>query len=138
MTIQELRAEPEYVSLSTKQQKAWVDAYCTNGADGMKATETAYNVTTENSARAITNRMVGDPRIKRLINRYFGLDEPDTGTFEEFLALLWSKAKVRGEEQMTALALYAKVRGWDKKPDAPAHPPETEDYVARLAAIKGE
>jgi hypothetical protein len=78
--------------LSTDQQREWVVAYCTNGADKIKATEAAYACNDTASAVAIANRNLRHPAIKRLVNDFYGMVD-ETGTRDEFLAILWKKVQ---------------------------------------------
>jgi hypothetical protein len=65
MTVEELKAAPAFVTLGTDQQREWVVAYCSNGADKIKATEAAYACNDTASAVAIANRNLRHPAIKR-------------------------------------------------------------------------
>lgn len=140
MTIEELKARPEFVTLGTDQQREFVVAYCTNGADKIKAAEVAYAVNDEKSALATANRNLRHPAIKRLITDYFGMTD-ETGSKTEALAIIWKQIQKGGDPEIMLdyLKLYGEWKGF--KTEKPTdEPPKTdsEDWEARLKAVKGE
>jgi hypothetical protein len=139
VTVEELKARPEFVTLGTDQQREFVVAYCTNGADRIKAAESAYAVNDDKSALATANRNLRHPAIKRLITAYYGMTD-ETGSKTEALAIIWKQIQeCRDPEVMLDyLKLYGEWKGF--KAEKPAEEPaeETIDWTAKLAAVKGE
>lgn len=136
MTLDDLKTRPAFVTLSTDQQREFVIAYCSNGADKVKAAEAAYAVNDTASAQAIANRNLRHPAIKRLVSDFYGqVDE--TGSRDEFLAILWKNVQKGGEDQLGWATLYMKVKGYQAEKAEPAETPETDsvdDLVRQLEA----
>jgi hypothetical protein len=137
MTIEDLKSRPEFVTLGTDQQREFVVAYCTNGADRIKAAESAYAVNDDKSALATANRNLRHPAIKRLITDYYGMTD-ETGDKTAALAILWKKIQRNDEDLLDCLKLYGEWKGF--KAEKPAEEPAEEaiDWTAKLAAVKGE
>ena len=138
MTLEELKTRPEYVTLAP-QQKAWIEAYCTNGADRVAAARTAYEVRDDNSAVAISNRNLRHPAIRALVNLFYDRTE-ETGSKTEALAIIWKQIQapnIDPKVRLDYLKLYGDWKGFT--PEKPANtPPEETDYLAALAAVKGD
>ena len=137
MTIEDLKTHPAFVTLSTDQQREWVVAYCTNGADKIKATEAAYACNDTNSAAAIANRNLRHPAIKRLVSDFYGqVDE--TGTRDEFLAILWKRFRDCSDDKAKLgwATLYMKVKGYeaDKPEPTESTGDSVDDLVRQLEA----
>jgi hypothetical protein len=134
MTIEDLKAHPAFVTLATDQQKEWVLAYCSNGADKFKATTATYAPTDQASAAAIANRNLRHPAIKRLVNDFYGMVD-ETGTRDQFLALLWRKVNgcTDDKTQLGWASIYMKVKGYEApKGTAPTEPTESAESVDDL------
>lgn len=144
MTIDDLKTHPVYVTLGSPQQQEWVVAYCSNGADKVKATETAYATNDEASTVAIANRNVRHPAIRQLINEYFGrVDEK--GNLDQALALLWRRINSPGMDDrilIQYLALYGRWNGFEtEKRSASADadsPVDSVDDLVRQLEEKGK
>lgn len=134
MTVEELKARPEYVTLGPQQQQ-FVVAYCTNGADKLAAAKAAYTAQNDDSALAIANRNLRHTAIRGLVNAFYNRTE-ETGSKVEAMAILWKQAQdLNGDPKLRLeyLKFLAELKGWTKtaEPDNP----ET-DYAAAVAALK--
>jgi hypothetical protein len=140
MTVEELKAAPAYVTLGTDQQKEWVVAYCSNGADKIKATEAAYACNDTASAVAIANRNLRHPAIKRLVNDFYGMTD-ETGTKDEFLAILWKRFRDCNDDKAKLgwASIYMKVKGYEaEKPEPTDSPVDSVDDLVRQLEEKGK
>lgn len=135
MTIEDLKAHPAFVTLATEQQKTWILEYCSNGADKIKATEAAYATNDTASTVAVANRNMRHPAIKRLIKDFYGMVD-ETGTRDEFLALLWKKVQggsgVDDKTQLGWANIYMKVKGYEAEKAAPPDSNESAESVDDL------
>lgn len=135
MTIDDIKARPEYVSLGSEQMKKWVIEGLTNGLDWFKATETVYNATTERSVQATVNRNLADPRIKSLLKAYIGQGDV-TGSKTETLAIVWKQIQSTTDPAILLdyLKLYGEWMGF--KSSKPVEPPSTADPNDEWALVK--
>lgn len=133
MTLDDLKAHPAFVTLSTDQQKEWVLAYCSNGADKIKATEAAYATNDTASTVAVANRNMRHPAIKRLINDFYGMVD-ETGTRDEFLAILWKRFRdcTDDKAKLGWATIYMKVKGYEAETTAPEAKEESAESVDAL------
>ena len=137
MTIEDLKTHPAFVTLSTDQQKEWVLAYCTNGADKIKASEAAYACNDTASAAAIASRNMRHPEIKKLVDAFYGrIDE--LGSKKEALAKIWRRIQGCSDDKILLdyLKLYGDWMGF--KPEKPepteAATDSVDDLVRQLEA----
>lgn len=139
LTIDELKVNPAFVTLATDQQKRWVVAYCTNGADKVKATEEAYPACNDQaSIIATANRLLRHPAVKRLVDDFYGMVD-ETGTRDEFLAILWKRFRDCNDDKAKLgwAQIYMKVKGYEADKPEPAESPEgvsVDDLVRQLEA----
>lgn len=127
MTLDDLKASPAFVTLNSDQQRQWVLAYCSNGADALEATRTAYPSTKDEAGLvAIANRNKRHPAIKRLISDFYGQTD-ETGTRDEFLAILWKKVRDTTDDKAKLgwATIYMKVKGYETK--ATPEPPKADE-----------
>lgn len=139
MTIDELKKRPEYFNL-TPQQKEFVVAYCTNGGDKVAASEAAYAVNTELSARTNADRCLRHRFIRTLINDYFGLVD-DTGDKNQALAIVWKQINSAMDPKVLIdyLKLYGEWKGFkDDKPKPDTPEPEKKDEWALVREMEGK
>lgn len=140
MTLDALKTQPAFVTLSTDQQREFVLAYCSNGADKIKAAEAAYAVNDTASAATIANRNLRHPAIKRLVNDFYGqVDE--TGTRDEFLAILWKRFRDCPDDKAKLgwASIYMKVKGYEaEKPDPADSPTDSVDDLVRALEAQGK
>jgi hypothetical protein len=136
MTVEELKTRPEFVTLAPQQQ-AFTLAYCTNKADKLAAARMAYTVKNDQSAIAIADRNLRHPVIKALVNVFYNRTE-ETGSKVEALAIIWKQIQSCADSKMKLdyLKLYGDWMNFSTKPDAPL--PQEPDYLAALAAVKGD
>src|SRR4051812_4581434 len=122
MTLEDLKTHPAFVTLESDQQREFVLAYCSNGADGVAAAEAAYAVNSRASAVAIANRNLRrNPAIKRLVSDFYGMVD-ETGTKDQFLALVWKKVQggpgIEDKNQLGWANIYMKLKGYEaEKPE---------------------
>jgi hypothetical protein len=138
MTLEDLKTHPAFITLGTDQQREWVVAYCTNGADKIKATEAAYACNDTASAVAIANRNLRHPEIKKLVDAYFGRTD-EMGSKKEALAKIWRRANAVGVDDVTFLdymKLYGDWMGFKPSKTEPADSPvdSVDDLVRQLEA----
>jgi hypothetical protein len=140
MTLEDLQKEPAFVTLSTDQQRAFVVAYCSNGADKVKAAEAAYAVNDTASAVSIANRNLRHPAIKKLTNDFYGMVD-ETGTRDEFLAILWKRFRdcTDDKAKLGWATLYMKVKGYEAdKPEPTDSPTDSVDDLVRQLESQGK
>jgi len=139
MTVEELQTRPEFVTLG-QQQKEFVTAYCTNGADKIAAAERAYAVNDKKSAEATANRNLRHPVIRRLINDFYGRTD-ETGTKSEILHIAWKKVQggqLDAKELLSYLTFISKLKGFEAdKPAPPEDEPPAEDLTEIESLLKG-
>jgi hypothetical protein len=70
LSIEELYKTPEWRRLSV-QQKFFVQSYLASGEDQVFATNCAYGITTDESARAFSYKIVKAKKVQAALNRYF-------------------------------------------------------------------
>jgi hypothetical protein len=137
LTLDDLKTHAAFITLSTDQQREWVVAYCTNGADKIKATEAAYACNDTASAVAIANRNLRHPAIKRLVNDFYGMVD-ETGSRDEFLAILWKRFRdcTDDKAKLGWAQIYMKVKGYEAEKPEPADSPvdSVDDLVRQLEA----
>lgn len=123
MTIADLQARPDFVMLGP-QQKDWVTAYCTNGADKIAATEKAYASNDSKSALAIANRNLRHAAIRKLITDFYGQTD-ETGSKSEALAIIWKKIQSTSDAEILLdyLKLYGEWKGFKAEKPAVEPPP---------------
>ena len=132
MTVEELKARPEFVMLAP-QQKAFVVAICENGRDKIAAAKAAYTAKDDRSAEATANRLVRHPKVHKLLKLFYdGIEE--TGSKDEALAILWKQIQNESDTKLKldALKLYGAWKGFT--PDKPEEPSadSTDDIIDKL------
>lgn len=140
MTLDDLKARPDFIVGLGEQQKAFVIAFCNNGADKLAAARGAYACNTDQSATTTANRALAHPTIKKLIADYFNVTE-ESGSKEALAALLWKRLNDGNTDQKCWLPianLYAEVKGFKtERTPAPTPGDGDEDWVSRLEKVKG-
>lgn len=134
MTVEELKARPDFVTLRTDQMRDFVVAYCTNGADATAAAESAYAVNSKESAVATANRNLSHPAIKRLVDDFY--ERTDEVLSRRELAAIAS-AQIRAAKDEKVRLDWAKVlinlQGWSDRPvPEPEEQPSVDDLVRDL------
>ena len=137
MTLDDLKSRPEFVTLAPQQQ-AFLVAYCTNGADKLAAAKEAYTVKTDESGISIANRNLRLPTVKALVNVFYNRTE-ETGSKTEALAIIWKQIQTLTDPKLRLdyLKLFGDWKGFTPEKAAP-EAPEEPDYLAALAAVKGD
>lgn len=143
MTLDDLKAHPAFVTLESDQLREFVLEYCSNGADGIAAAEKAYAVNSRASAVATANRNLRrHAAVKRLVSDFYGMVD-ETGTREQFLAILWKKVQggpgVDDKSQLGWANIYMKVKGYEaEKPDPADSPTDSVDDLVRALEAQGK
>jgi hypothetical protein len=70
LSIEELYKTPEWRRLSV-QQRFFVQSYLASGMDQVFATNCAYGITTSESARAFSYKIVKAKKVRAALDRYF-------------------------------------------------------------------
>ncbi len=124
MTLDELKARPDFITELTDEQRAWTLAYCSNGGRKMEATQNAYpKCKSDASQRVQAGRCLAHPVIKRIISDYFDrVDE--TGNKERLLAELWRRMMGTADDKMfrDLAVVYVKVKGYEAEKPAKEEP----------------
>lgn len=141
MTPEQLQTLPEFVTLGSPQLKAFLVAYCTNGADKIAAARSAYEPKDEKSAITYANRALRHPAVRDLANRFYGRTD-ELGSRDRALAILWRRINAPGVEDKLLLD-YLKLWGlWNglemAKAPAPAQPAVPAADEAAAADILNE
>jgi hypothetical protein len=104
--ISELKATPEYQSLTPGQQR-FVDNYVANGHDVVKAYHEAFKCKDEWTSRCASYSLMRQPAVIFVLNLYFG-DTPD----EAFVNHIWKMIMKRkiSQQELNAWRLYADIR----------------------------
>lgn len=130
MTIEELKARPEFAVELNDSQRAFVLAICSNGRNKIEAAQASYTCKDELSAQAIANRNLRHPVMSRLIKDFYGrVDE--TGSKQEVMAIVWKKIQTGSldpKELLQYMNFLAKLKGWEATKatdeDAPEEQPD--------------
>lgn len=137
MTLDELKARPEFVVLGP-QQKDFVTVYCTNGAEKIAAAKVAYDTTSDESAEAIANRNLRHPAIKSLVKLWYEFSE-HTGTKNEALAIIWTQIQSETDAKLKLdyLKLYGEWKGFKTdEDDSDEEPDDVDDIVQKMEREK--
>ncbi len=141
MTLNDLKATPQFAALQPKQQ-AWVVAFCSNGGDAVAAARTSYSCQDDNSARVIANRNLKHTEMRRLTDAFLKI-EPGSRKFtkDELLVRMSKKIaeeKVDDKVLLGLLTLYGKWEGFEtEKAPAPSEPAVAEpDEAAARELLK--
>jgi hypothetical protein len=138
MTLDELKATPQFAALQPQQQ-AYVVAFCSNGGNDLAAAREAYPKVKEASLRVIANRNRGHKGIKRLVDTFMGISPAlDKLTKDELLVDMSRRMKnpqIDDKIYLGLVTLYGKWEGFEIKPTPPAAPseaavPSLEDTAA--------
>ena len=140
MTLSELQKRPDFVTLSTANQKDFVVAFCSNGADRLAAAHTAHKCKNDKIAASIANRHLRHPSIKKLVEDFY--DKPiDTGDKEQALAMIWKKLQgtLADKDFVSLMNLYSKIKGFEPPSQAAPEPPapEIEDLTEVENILRG-
>jgi hypothetical protein len=128
MTIEELKARPDFVTDLNDQQKAFVLALCSNGKNKIEAAKMAYPGQADSSLQATANRALRHPVIARLVRDFYGRTD-ETGSKAEVLAIVWKKIQSPGlspAEMLAYLKFQATLKGWDAPKPAKEDEPEAD------------
>ena len=116
MTREEVKKDPGYLRLTTKQQD-FIDAMIENGGDKVEAAASAFTCKDRYSAVTMASKCMRNLIISRLLDAYFGEKASDrVPTRDELAGAAWDRA-IASEDENAAhkwFNLVARVLQYDK------------------------
>ena len=113
MTIDELKAEPEYKAC-TKREQVFLDSYLTNDRNPIEAASVAYDCKDEKSSVSIGRRNLSRPSIVAVISKFDGARPV---TIAEIWLAIRESMQETGSVRFQATKLAAQMLGVIDKRD---------------------
>jgi hypothetical protein len=113
LSVDELKQEPEWKSLTPAEQK-WFEKYVATGGDVMAATKEAFATTSDQSARVLGRRVMQRPLVSTLLNV---ANEEEARDLETLVKRLWEivdSVSATAANKVAAANLISDLRGYKK------------------------
>lgn len=129
MTIDDFRKSPEFQALSGKQRD-YLLAYIECEQDKDAAAKKVWPESKYPTADGY--QVYRNSKVQRAIKLFYNLSDkqPDR---DRILTILGNSIESGGQDQLKAIQIYIKLKGWDSTPPEPEEPTEPpKDYSAEL------